>query len=107
MKRTIVRYTVKPGQEEPNADLVRAVYRELADLKPAGFRYATYRLDDGRTFIHMAEQEGDGDNPLPTVPAFREFQKGVRERCEWGPVAEGAEVIGRYAEDEHGGEERM
>ena len=34
MKRTIVRYTVKPGQEEINADLVRAVYRELAELRP-------------------------------------------------------------------------
>jgi hypothetical protein len=97
MKRTTVRYTVKPGQEDRNADLVRAVYRELADLQPEGFKYATYRLDDGRTFIHIAEQEGDGDSPLPTVPAFREFLAGVRERCEWGPVAEGAEVVGRYA----------
>jgi hypothetical protein len=98
MKRTIVRYTVKPGEEDVNADLVRAVYRELADLKPEGFRYATYHLDDGRTFIHMAELDGEGDNPLPAVPAFREFQAGVRKRCEWGPVAESAEEVGRYAE---------
>jgi hypothetical protein len=104
MKRTIVRYTVKPGQEDVNADLVRAVYSELASLKPDGFKYATYRLDDGRTFIHIAEQERDGDSLLPTVPAFREFQAGVRERCESGPVAEGAELVGRYVD---GGEERM
>jgi hypothetical protein len=97
MKRTIVRYTVKPGQEDINADLVRAVYSELADLKPEGLKFATYRLDDGRTFIHIAEQESDGDSPLPSVPAFRAFQAGVRERCEWGPAAEGAEEIGRYA----------
>jgi hypothetical protein len=38
MKRIIVRYTVKPGQEDVNADLVRAVYSELADLKPDGFK---------------------------------------------------------------------
>jgi hypothetical protein len=99
MKRTIVRYTVKPGQEEVNADLVRAVYAELAQLKPEGFSYATYRLDDGRTFIHKAELEGDGDNPLPTVPAFLEFQAGVRGRCEWGPVAEAAEEVGRYGQN--------
>ena len=97
-KRTIVRYTVKPGEEDLNADLVRAVYRELAELEPAGFRYATYRLEDGRTFVHMAELEGGGANPLPSVPAFREFQAGVRERCEWGPVAESAERVGRYPE---------
>ena len=108
MKRTIVRYTVKPGEAELNADLVRAVYRELAELNPRGFKYATYRLDDGRTFIHIAEQQGEGDNPLPTLSAFQEFQAGARERCEWGPeVSSAAEEIGRYAESERGGEGRM
>ncbi len=37
MARTIARYTVKPGKEERNAELVRAVYRELAELQPQGF----------------------------------------------------------------------
>ena len=65
MRHTVVRYTVKPGSEEENEELVRAVYRELAELRPEGFRYATYRLEDGRTFVHVAEQDGDGDGPLP------------------------------------------
>jgi hypothetical protein len=55
MRRTVARYTVKPGSEDHNAELVRAVYRELAALRPEGFRYATYRLEDRRTFIHIAE----------------------------------------------------
>ncbi len=38
---TVARYTVKPGLEERNAELVRAVHRELAALRPTGFRYAT------------------------------------------------------------------
>jgi hypothetical protein len=97
MTRTVVRYIVKPGSEEPNAELVRAVYRELAELAPEGFRYATYRLDDGRTFIHIAEQDGGGDNPLRQLTAFREFQAGIRDRCEWGPEVNGAaELVGRF-----------
>jgi hypothetical protein len=36
MTRTVARYTVKPGSEERNAELVRAVYRELAELAPQG-----------------------------------------------------------------------
>lgn len=32
MRRTIARYTVDPGREGHNAELVRAVYRELAGL---------------------------------------------------------------------------
>ena len=96
MKRTLVRYTVKPGSEDENAALVRAVYQELADLNPDGFRYVTYRLDDDRTFVHIAEQDGEGDSPLPKLAAFREFQAGIGERCEWGPVVAGAEVVGRF-----------
>jgi hypothetical protein len=93
----VARYTVRSGQEERNVELVRAVYRELAELGPDGFSYATYRLGDGRTFVHVAEQEGDGKSPLPELMAFREFQAGIRERCEWGPEVGAAEVIGRFA----------
>jgi hypothetical protein len=93
---TVARYTVKPGLEERNVELVRAVYRELAVLHPTGFHYATYRLDDGRTFVHVAERDENGDNPLPGLKAFRDFQAGIRERCEWGPEVGGAELIGRF-----------
>jgi hypothetical protein len=96
MARTVARYTVKPGSEEHNAELVRAVYRELAELQPQGFSYVTYRLEDGRTFVHVAERDGDADNPLPELTAFREFQEGIRDRCEWGPEVSGAEVVGRF-----------
>jgi hypothetical protein len=96
MGRTIARYTVKPGMEDRNAELVRAVYRELAELRPPGFRYVTYRLDDGRSFVHIAEQEGDGENPLPGLPAFQEFQVGIGERCESGPMVGRAEEVGRF-----------
>jgi hypothetical protein len=101
MGRTVVRYTVKAGMEQHNAELVRAVYGELAELRPEGFSYATYRLDDGRTFIHVAEQEGDGAGPLPGLPAFRAFQAAIGDRCEWGPLASRAELIGRFAGATH------
>jgi len=96
MNFTVVRYTVKPGMEERNAELVRAVYSELAALEPAGLRYATYRLDDSRTFVHVAELDGEGENPLTSLKAFGEFQAGIRERCEEGPEVGGAELIGRF-----------
>lgn len=93
---TVVRYTVKPGLEERNAELVRAVYRELQALEPTGFHYATYRLEDGRTFVHVAELAGEDESPLPSLKAFREFQAGIRERCEQSPEVGAAELIGRF-----------
>jgi hypothetical protein len=96
MTSTVVRYTVKPGAEHRNVELVRAVYRQLEEVRLEGFRYATYRLGDGRTFVHVAEQDADGASPLPGLTAFRAFQAGIHDRCESGPVVSGAEVIGRF-----------
>ena len=57
MRRVIVRCTVKPGQEGVNEKLVRVVYDELHQTQPSGLRYATFRLDDGRPFAHLAVDE--------------------------------------------------
>ena len=43
MSYTIVTYTVKPGREQENATLVRAVFTELAQTLPARFRYAVFQ----------------------------------------------------------------
>jgi hypothetical protein len=81
--KTMVRYRVKPGEADRNAALVRDVYDALAETQPAGFRYATYRLEDGRTFVHFAWSEGDdGARPLTQLPAFKAFQGALRERCD-------------------------
>lgn len=95
-RHTLVRYTVKPGLEERNEELVRAVYRELDALAPEGFRYATFRLDGGRTFVHVASTEGL--DPLSGLTAFAEFLSGIRERCEWGPEVSRAEQVGSFGD---------
>lgn len=93
MAKTIVRYKVKPGKAEENEALVRAVYAELAVVKPEQFSYATYKLDDGLSFLHIAEFTGQGKGPLAGISAFAAFQQGVKDRCDELPqVAHGTEV---------------
>ncbi|WP_028057650.1 hypothetical protein [Candidatus Solirubrobacter pratensis] len=87
---TLVRYTVKPGREEENAELVRAVYAELFSLQPPGFRYATFQ--DGRDFVHVAS----GDFALGSLVAFRRFQEGIAERCEVAPRVLRDAAVGAY-----------
>jgi hypothetical protein len=96
VRRVVVRYRVKPDQVEENERLVRAVYEELHRADPAGFRYATFKLDDGVTFVHVAE--GD-DPPLPRLEAFKEFQREIAARCDEPPVASEAEQIGSFGRD--------
>ncbi len=95
MQQSIIRYRTKPDQAEANAELVRAVYTELHRTRPDGFRYATLRLDDQVTFVHIVQSEHD-PSPILAVKAFGEFQAGVRDRCDEPPVARSFTKVGSY-----------
>jgi hypothetical protein len=95
MRRVIVRYRVKPDRADENEELVRAVYKALDEAKPAGLRYATLRLDDGVSFVHLSESESD-TSPLTEVSAFKAFQKDIADRTDEQPVVTNVEVVGSY-----------
>jgi hypothetical protein len=96
MHQRIIRYRVKPGQEDANAELARAVYAELHELAPDGLSYATFRLDeDPLSFVHVVRSLHN-PNPLLAVRAFGEFQAGITERCDQQPVALDLTEVGSY-----------
>jgi hypothetical protein len=93
----MVRYRVRPERVEENEALVRAVYEELARTRPAGLRYATLKLDDGVSFVHLASVETeDGHNPLSDAAAFREFQREIGDRCDEAPVVTELTTVGSF-----------
>ena len=96
MKRTIIRYQVKPERVSENEALVRAVYAELHERRPSGMAYATYRLDDGVSFVHVSVVDDGGRSPLLDLPAFQAFLRGVNDRCDVPPVSSDTLEIGRY-----------
>ena len=97
MSTTVVRYTTRSEQADENQALIEKVFAELAADRPAGLRYASYRLADGVTFVHVAEVDtDDGSNPLTTTAAFAEFVRDIAERCEVAPVASDAVRVGSY-----------
>ena len=95
MRRVMVRYRVKPEQVAHNEELVRAVYAELHHREPEGLRYATFRLDDGVTFVHIAEIDGEG-NPLTGIDAFAQFTANIEERCDEPPHAARIHEVGSF-----------
>jgi quinol monooxygenase YgiN len=97
MRQVMVRYKVKPGRVEENEELVRAVYDEIRRTDPAGLRYATFKLDDGVSFVHLAMTESEaGRSPLSKVKAFQEFQKNIEDRTDEGPVVTDLDPIGSF-----------
>ena len=97
MDVTVVRYRTSPEQADANQALVEAVFAGLSDAQPEGLRYATFRLEDGATFVHVAAVEpGAADHPLTSQPAFQAFLEGLGDRCEVPPVVASATVVGSY-----------
>ena len=94
-RNVIVRYRTHPKVADENARLVEAVYAALAEADPGDFRYTTYRLADGVTFVHVAQQDGP-ENPLQTLPAFAEFQRELQQRCAEPPAPSEATIVGSY-----------
>jgi hypothetical protein len=76
MRRVIVRYRVKPD----------------------GLRYATFRLDDEVSFIHLAITE-QAPGPLPTLDAFKRFQADIGSRCDQPPAVTELSEVGSYRFD--------
>ena len=97
MSVVVVQYTTQPDRADENQALVEQVFAELATARPDGLRYATFRLNGGASFVHVAAVDTpDGTNPLSGIAAFGEFQRGIPDRMVEGPDVTEATMVGSY-----------
>jgi len=94
-KAFVVRYEMRPDTAEENQRLVENVFAELAEKQPAGIRYASFRLDDGVSFVHVGVSDDDGPG-LTALDAFQQFQEKFGERAAGKPTPSGATLVGSY-----------
>ena len=93
----MVRYKLKADRVADNERLAAAVFDALRQAQPPGLRYATFKLADGLSFVHLvSHDEPDGANALTSLPAFKAFADGVRDRCDEPPVRTELTEIGAY-----------
>ena len=92
----VIQYRTRPECADENERLIRAVFAELADSKPEGLRYASFRRDDGVSFLHIAVLDDGEVNPLLQSAAFGEFVSDIGSRCAEAPVTTDASVVGSY-----------
>jgi hypothetical protein len=94
----MVRYRVKPDRVAENEERITQVFEQLAREAPAGLRYASFKLDDGVTFVHIAlDEEVNGGSTLKELSEFKTFSAGMVDRCEEEPVVTQLTVVGSYA----------
>jgi hypothetical protein len=97
MKTIMVRYKVKADRAAENKSLVAKVFEQLQREKPTGLRYASFKLNEGVSFVHMASLEtADGSNPLGDLAAFKAFTAQIKDRCEEPPLPAELTAVGSY-----------
>ncbi len=97
MPNDVVRYRTKPERADENQRLVEDVFAELEELDATGFAYASFRLEDGVSFVHVVvEDEGKGSVSLADVPAFRRFVARHRGAMRRATGRHGATVVGAH-----------
>jgi hypothetical protein len=95
--KSLIRYKTKPESAGENQRLVAKVYEELKERNPGGVHYATLRLADGVTFMHLFTTDSDdAANTLGGIAAFGEFLQGLPQRCDELPIAQDITVVGSY-----------
>ncbi len=103
MKITRVQYTVKPEYLEHNKANIEKVMQEVRSMNWPDFKYATYLLPDGLSFMHLAMAENEeGNNKLTALESFKKFTSELREKGVVNPpkseqlslVASGWEIFG-------------
>jgi hypothetical protein len=61
-----------------------------------GVRYASCKLPDDETFVVLLQLDNDEENPLVTVPAFKDFQAARQSWVDGAPVVEELAPVGSY-----------
>jgi len=97
MGSSMIRYKVRPDRVEENVALVQAVYAQLDRERPEGIHYATFRLPDGVSFMHIVIDSDEPGRILGELAAFKAFAGDIESRCDEPPVATDLTLVGSFA----------
>ena len=79
MKATKVEYTVKPEYVTTNKANIQKVMDELKETGNKNIRYTVFTKEDGYSFVHFATYKSPEDNIIPSLKAFQEFSRQLKE----------------------------
>ena len=96
MGSSMVRYKVRPERAAENETLVKAVYEQLGRERPDGLHYATFKLPDGVSFMHIVFETDQPGRILNEVAAFQAFTADIEGRCEEPPAVTEITLVGSY-----------
>ena|SRR4249919_417557 len=95
--RRMVTYRVKDGRADENSAYVRDVMADLEARGTTGVTYDVFLLEDGVTFLHVVDEEGDGGK-VQVSEAFQRFTATlIEDRCAATPELHTMTRVGGYS----------
>jgi hypothetical protein len=92
----LVRAKLKDEHVEEAEAAAKKMFAAVNEAQPQGVRYASTKVGGSGTFVAILQLEDGIENPLPGLPAWREFGEALEEWRAEPPVAEQLEVVGSY-----------
>ena len=96
MGSSMIRYKVQAGRAAENEALVKAVYEQLNRERPDSLHYATFKLPDGVSFMHVVFETDQAGRILNEVAAFKAFVTDIESRCDEPPIVTELTLVGSY-----------
>ncbi len=96
MSIRMVRAKVKADKVAEMEKAAAEMFAAIESAGPQGVRYASCKLQDGETFVIVLALDDDEDNPLASVPAFRDFQASLGNWVAGPPAVEQLTPVGSY-----------
>lgn len=62
------------------------MFDQLKRERPTGLHYASFKLDEGVSFVHPVSRDADDAGSLTEGTVFKAFTAEIRDRCETQPV---------------------
>jgi hypothetical protein len=82
----LIRYRVRPQAVEEHLHLLAAIFDELEQRRPPGFRYESFGLEDGVTFVDVVA--GHQPGLLSELTTWAPYRSTLAARCDQPPVLE-------------------
>jgi hypothetical protein len=96
MKIVRVHYTAKEYYVNKNCENFAQVMEELRTLNNPGIKYSVYKMEDGKTFMHLAQYENEEMQKIHNaLPSFKKFTSELMAKgLETQPFAENPTLVG-------------
>jgi hypothetical protein len=92
----MIRAKIRPEMVGEVEMAAKKVFAEVENAKPEGLQYAAAKVPNGVEFVIFLNLAEGAQNPLSTLPAYRDFMHRLKDWIAGPPSQEPLTMVGSY-----------